>query len=286
MTVSYDLLVDFVARYPAQPATAFFRAIEIEELAEAMKGITGLGLDLGCGDGILTDILFDRIGCKPNLVGIDPDPEEIDAARSYDFYERLHMVGGDAIPETDGTFDYVLSNSVLEHIPDLEPVIAEVSRVLKPGGTFYFTVPGPGFHENLHGSLLGQAREDYLDELDRRLAHFHYLSQTDWQQMCARNGLRLSGAQGYIDGSEIKRWETLSRFTGGLLHTLSGGRMRPIEIQRNLKLRDFQNKKQLPRALASVIASLISSGLAKSGESDVPACLLVTGTREELRAAA
>lgn len=280
MTISSELLVDFVARYPAQPATAFFRAIEIEKLAEEMQGIGGLGLDLGCGDGILTDILFKQIGVIPRLVGVDPDPEEIAAAASYPFYERLHSVYGDRIPEEDATFDYVVSNSVLEHIPDLEPVIAEVSRVLKPGGRFFFTVPCPGFRENLRGSVIGQSRDRYLADLDKRLAHFHYLSGNDWNEMCTRNGMELSEAKGYLDSGQIKRWETLSRFTGGLLHAVSGGTMRPIEIQRALKLREFQNSKRLPRPVAASIAALISSGIANDPEGSRPSCLLVTGKRK------
>jgi SAM-dependent methyltransferase len=177
MKIDRDLLTEFVARYPAQPATAFWRGIEIDILAKADIP-DGLGLDLGCGDGILTDILFKRIGRKPRLVGIDPDLLETDAARKYDFYERIHTVAGDAIPEADATFDYVISNSVLEHIPGLEPVIREVGRVLKPGGRFYYTVPCPGFHDNLGGSILpGASRDRYLAQLDKRLAHFNYLTR-------------------------------------------------------------------------------------------------------------
>lgn len=278
MTVSSTLLTEFVARYPAQPATAWFRAIEIDALARAMADVRGLGLDLGCGDGILTDILFARIGTTPDLVGIDPDPLETDAARHYGFYRRIHSCGGDAIPEQDGTFDYVLSNSVLEHIPDLEPVIAEVGRLLKPGGRFFFTVPCPGFHENLAGSLSGRTRADYLAELDRRLAHFHYLSAAAWGDMCARNGLVLDSAEGYVTQGETRRWETLSRLTGGLLHKLTLGKSRPIEIQRRLKLRSLQNRAALPRPLAAGIARTIMLGVGEQ-PAGVPSCLLVTGHR-------
>src|SRR4051812_37996918 len=114
-----DLFTTFTARYPAQPATAFWRAIEIEALATCDVPEEGLGLDLGCGDGILTDILLERIGPR-RLVGIDLDPLETAAARKYSFYERIHTCSADAIPEPDGTFDFVISNSVLEHIPPLE----------------------------------------------------------------------------------------------------------------------------------------------------------------------
>ena len=281
MTVPFSLLTEFVARYPAQPATAFLRSIEIDRLASVMDA-EGLGLDLGCGDGILTDILFNRVGKTPRLVGIDLDPLETEAAAAYPFYERIHTCPADAIPEADGTFDYVVSNSVLEHIPDLESVIREVARVLKPAGRFYFTVPGPGFHENLRGSVIGVDRSRYLADLDRRLAHFHYLSSADWAAMCDRNGLRLDQVDGYIDPSETRRWENLSRVTGGLLHALSFGKSRPIEIQRALKLRSIQNSVRLPKAVATVLAKTITLGLGEHGEDGTPACLLVTGGKDSV----
>jgi len=280
MNIPADLLADFVARYPAQPATAFLRGIEIDRLASAIAP-TGLGLDLGCGDGILTDILFKRAGVTPRLVGVDIDPLETDAAAAYPFYDRIHTCAAQAIPEADGTFDYVISNSVLEHIPDLTGVIAEVSRVLKPGGTFWFTVPGPGFRENMHGALLpGFSRTRYLADLDRRLAHFHYLSPGEWEALCATHALRLDTVQGYLNRAETQRWETLSRMTGGLLHSLSFGRSRPIEIQRMLKLRSLQNRAALPRPLASAIARLIASGL--DDVEGTPSCLLLTGHKPPL----
>ena len=279
MKIDRNLLTEFVARYPAQPATAFWRGIEIDILAQADIP-DGLGLDLGCGDGILTDILFNRMGRRPRLVGIDPDPLETDAARKYDFYERIHTVGGDAIPEADATFDYVISNSVLEHIPSLEPVIREVGRVLKPGGRFYYTVPCPGFHENLSGSIVpGAQRSKYLEQLDKRLAHFNYLTHEDWQNLCGRYGMTVDSVTGYLGEKATKRWETLSRFTGGLLHTLSFGNKRPIEIQRALKLRDIQNSGSFPRPLASALSAMIGAGLDGVDEADSPSCLLVVGSR-------
>ena len=280
MKIDTALLTDFVARYPAQPATAFWRGIEIDVLAQADIPADGLGLDLGCGDGILTDILFKRIGKTPRLVGIDPDPLETEAARKFKFYQRIHTVCGNAIPEPDMTFDYVISNSVLEHIPDLEPVIEEVGRLLKPGGRFYYTVPCPAFHDNLSGAMLpGEDRETYLTKLDKRLAHFNYLTEQDWQAICGRHGMEVDRVTGYLGEKATKRWETLSRMTGGLLHFVTGGTKRPIEIQRVLKLRDLQNSAAFPRSIASVISKTISLGLGKQDDAIHASCLLVTGYR-------
>lgn len=279
-----ELLTSFVGAYPAQPATAFWRAIEIGALARhGLPG--GLGLDLGCGDGILTDILLRETGPR-TLVGVDVDPLETQAAARFPFYRRVHTCPGDRIPEPDGSFDFVLSNSVLEHIPNLEATIAEIARLLRKNGRFLFTVPGPGFHANLAGSVLPHVdRKTYLDVIDRRLAHYHYLSPEDWRALCARNDLVLDSCLGYLDGRETRRWETLSRMTGGLLYALFGGGRRPIEIQRRLGARDLQNRKRLPMPMARAIARLVSAGVPIDVNAstwiqlDAASCLLVEGHR-------
>ncbi len=280
----FELLSDFMRAYPAQPATAFWRAIEIGALAEV--GLPqGRGLDLGCGDGKLTEILLSQTGPR-RLVGVDPDPLECQAAERFAFYEAVHAVSAAEVPEADASFDFVLSNSVLEHIPDLESIIQEVGRLLKPGGQFLFTVPGPAFHRNLAGSVLPHvSRSTYLEQLDRRLAHFHYLSAEQWGAMCERAGLMVDAAHGYLDGAETRRWETLSRMTGGLLYALAGRHARPIEIQRKLGARALQNALSLPRPAARALARGVSMGIEDRGPAhrwvaaEKASCLLVMGRR-------
>lgn len=282
--MSPDILTTFVSAYPAQPATAFWRAIEISALAD--RDIPhGLGLDLGCGDGILTDILLDRIGQR-RLIGIDLDTLETAAARHYAFYNRVHTCSADAIPEADASFDFVLSNSVLEHVPLLEGAIAEVGRVLKAGGRFFFTVPGPGFHENLYGSVLPWAeRSHYLSSLDRRLAHHHYLSAAAWKAALARYDLSLDRCLGYLDRAQTRRWEHLSRLTGGLLYNVFGRAQRPIEIQRKFGARALQNRRRMPAVLAGGIARIVSAGIHPAmgrptwGDVEQSSCLLIEGHR-------
>jgi len=242
-------------------------------------------LDLGCGDGILTDILLNQTGPR-TLVGVDFDPFETQAAARFPFYQRIHTCSADDIPEPDASFDFVLSNSVLEHIPDLEATIVEIARLLRKNGRFLFTVPGPGFHRNLAGSVLPHVeRATYLDTLDRRLAHYHYLSPADWSAMCERNGLVLDTCLGYLDGRETRRWETLSRITGGLLYSLLGEARRPIEIQRSLGARELQNRSQLSKPVAWALARCVSMGVPADPnasawlEPEFASCFLVEGRR-------
>jgi len=278
------LLAQFVAAYPAQPATAYWRAIEIG--AVIRLGLPqGFGLDLGCGDGLLTDILLSHLGPR-RLVGIDPDPAEIEAARRFAFYERLHCATGDAIPEKNGTFDFVLSNSVLEHVPAMTQTLAETARVLKPGGRFVFTVPGPMFRAHLRGPLApGVDRAAYLEKLDRRIAHFNYLDPAQWTQALGLHGLHMEKSLGYLDATETRRWETLSRVTGGLLYALFGETKRPIEIQRALGARALQNSMKLPKGVSAAIGRGLSLGASVDRNADhwlsseLASCLLLTGRK-------
>ena len=52
---------------------------------------------------------------------------------------------GNGLPYADRRFATVISNSVLEHIPQVDDVLAEIARVLQPGGRFIFCVPGDHF---------------------------------------------------------------------------------------------------------------------------------------------
>jgi len=219
----------------------------------------GRGLDLGCGDGLLTRIIVQLVG-KRDLVGVDPDPAELAHAHETGIYSALHEAGGDSVPEPNASFDWVLSNSVLEHIDHLEPVLAEVGRLLRPNGEFVFTVPGPDFHSCLRGPLLpGASRDAYIRQIDSRLAHRRYWDLTEWRSALAVNGMSVMTAVSYFDAAQVRRWESMARVTAGVLYTLGGRRRQPIEIQRRLGLR--KPGRRMPMPLARTLAGLVALGL-------------------------
>ncbi|MHB1244572.1 MAG: class I SAM-dependent methyltransferase [Gaiellaceae bacterium] len=272
------LLRDAVASAPQQPATAFWRAVELDHLARSgVLPLAGLGLDLGCGDGAVTELLARTLGADWTLVGVDPDEHEAALARQRRLYLRVHAVPGSAIPEPDDAFDFVLSNSVLEHVEELEPVLREAGRILRPGGRLVATVPGPGFRSLLRGpSVLGRAatgardREAYLAAVDRRLAHVRYWSEAEWAAALADAGLVLVSTSAYLTRAEVRRWETLSNATGGLVSRLS--RDSPLRAQRRLGLR-----RRLPRPIrsaAGTLSPLLAARLDRSPDG-TGACLLL-----------
>jgi len=278
-----------MADAPFQPATNLWRAVELPILADALPK-QGRGLDVGCGDGVLTRLLADIAGVSLNatsatagwsLVGIDPDPAETASATAEGFYAAVHTTGADQVPEPSASFDFAFANSVLEHIPDLPPCLAETARCLKPGAEFFATVPSPGLHKLMRGpSLLRRiTRADYLAETDRRLLHFRYPSVDDWRTMLAAAGFDFVSARGYLTARQVRRWERWTNCTGGLLYRLKGAQSRPIEIQRQFGMRRAMPKPL--KLLAGPLAWAAGRGILGDDSTDPneTACLLVVGRR-------
>jgi 2-polyprenyl-6-hydroxyphenyl methylase/3-demethylubiquinone-9 3-methyltransferase len=96
-------------------------------------------LDLGCAGGFMAEALAAR---GADVTGINPAADAINAARTHARATGLRIgydVGvGEALPYDDSSFDDVVCVDVLEHVADLNKVLSEVARTLRPGGLFLF----------------------------------------------------------------------------------------------------------------------------------------------------
>jgi SAM-dependent methyltransferase len=142
--------------------------------------------------------------------GIDPNGRELQRAKDLGAYEELIQCQGHAVPKPDGSYRTIMSNSVLEHIPDLQPVLREAYRLLAPGGQFYFTVPSDKFEQySLIAQLLMLCG---LDTLARRFQrffnrfwrHYHCHSVADWKTLAEQMGFVVVDAFSYAS-----RWTCL-----------------------------------------------------------------------------
>ena len=95
-------------------------------------------LDLGCGDGVLTEAL---VAAGAEVIGVDASADMVAAARDRGIDARL--TDGTAL-EFDGVFDAVFSNAALHWMPDADAVISGVRRALKPKGRFVGEFGGAG----------------------------------------------------------------------------------------------------------------------------------------------
>jgi 2-polyprenyl-6-hydroxyphenyl methylase/3-demethylubiquinone-9 3-methyltransferase len=115
----------------------YFKRILDQERGQAQSGL--VLLDVGCGGGILAEE-FARAGLR--VTGIDPAPESIQTALAHAAASGLSIEyrtgSGEQLLLANAAFDVVACCDVLEHVDDLDRVIGEVARVLKPGGLFFF----------------------------------------------------------------------------------------------------------------------------------------------------
>lgn len=166
-------------------------------------------LDLGCGDGHFASVAFDG----PVDIGVDPDRASLLEARSRGCYRALILSDGGHLPLPDASVGSAFSNSVLEHIPHLEEVLAELGRVLRPGAPLVFTVPNPGYRHDLSLSTwlrrvgfpgLGQAYEDWFMRMSRTI---HLYEERGWQARLDRAGLEIEKTFRYFSPSALRALE-------------------------------------------------------------------------------
>jgi SAM-dependent methyltransferase len=125
----------------------YFRAMLRAVEAQFYQGLAlpAPTLDLGCGDGQFATMTFDR----KLEVGLDPWAGPIHQAARAGGYISLVQAEGGRMPFPSGHFASALSNSVLEHIPRVQAVLADLRRVLLPGAPFLFCVPNPRYLSEL-----------------------------------------------------------------------------------------------------------------------------------------
>jgi arsenite methyltransferase len=93
-------------------------------------------LDVGSGPGFLAESVADAVGTSGRVVGVDISDDLVARSKRRNSRPWLTFYTGDAtaLHEPDAAYDAVVCTQVAEYIPDVDTVLSEVRRVLKPGG--------------------------------------------------------------------------------------------------------------------------------------------------------
>ena len=144
------------------PEHSHERPAHLREFVRSLGSVVR-ALDLGCGDGRLTAELE-----AAELVAADVSPVALERAGRRLPRARLCELEPDApLPFGDGEFELVLCAEVLEHVRDVQLLLSEVRRVLRPGGILALTTPAHGRADGL--AILATGFERRFDPLSPHL---------------------------------------------------------------------------------------------------------------------
>jgi SAM-dependent methyltransferase len=207
---------DYLSRHlkSMAPHRAILRAVECKLMGQVP--LEPPVLDIGCGDGHFASIAYDR----PIDVGIDVLTRDLAEARTREgVYQHLVIASAPALPFPNGYFATVVSNCVIEHIPDVDGTLREIARVLRPGGTFATTLPSEHFPEWLLGSTLARrlglnglatAYGNFFNTISH---HYHIHPPAWWDEKLAAVGLRMVEHRYYFSVQAHRAFD-LSHYLG------------------------------------------------------------------------
>jgi len=196
---SGDFLREHLREVP--PFRALLRSVECEILVrEGGAFLREPTLDLGSGDGHFASMAFER----PPFAGMDPEFSSLLESRHRKSHRYLIAASGSSMPWPDESFATVVANSVLEHIPEVDATLEEISRVLTVGGNLILTVPSDRFAEMLLGStMLRKANQKKMANrygrwFNRHSRHFHTDSPEVWGRRLSEHGFEIKICEYYF----------------------------------------------------------------------------------------
>jgi SAM-dependent methyltransferase len=260
--VSGDAADAYLERTPL--GHTLFRMAEIAALGGVE--IEAPVLEIGCGAG-----QFARCALEGTVdAGVDLSARALRRARACGRYRRLERADARRLPFNAGEFRTVLSISVLEHAPGPREIVAEMFRVLAPGGAAAVTIVLDDLHRHLlyprwfaRLGLPSLAR-CYRAAQDRAFGHVTLLPAADWEAMFREAGFRLELSRRCVSPRAAAWWDAILPLA------------LPYRLADRLGLRIVWRPQWLRRAFARWIDRLLSLEDGQAG-----ACLALVARKPE-----
>jgi 2-polyprenyl-3-methyl-5-hydroxy-6-metoxy-1,4-benzoquinol methylase len=206
----------------------------IESIRRHVEG--GLVLDVATHEGHFVKILAEHLSSYQQIVGIDIDEKSVRAAAIDQTNGNIHFMVMDAeqLAFTDGSFDSVTISASLHHLANVQHVLGEMVRVLKPGGHFILL--------EMHRDTQTEATQtvislhQWVAEVDTALGFLHNktFSRQEFIDCTARLGLSQIEYTDIIDiDSDPKELARVAQLEGLIERTIqrAEGTSRSVELK-------------------------------------------------------
>ncbi len=169
------------------PTAADFldHSLHLRYALEALEKVHGKVTEIGCGSG---RFIASVKAARPDLdaYGCDVSKAALEVARRHHSNVHFDDAAAEKLPYGAGTFGAALMIDVLEHLETTGPGLAEVRRILEPGGVFHLVFPCEGHPLTLHGRFKPLAR------LKRKYAgHLQQISPSALRQLLVEAGFAI-----------------------------------------------------------------------------------------------
>jgi 2-polyprenyl-6-hydroxyphenyl methylase/3-demethylubiquinone-9 3-methyltransferase len=195
-------------------------------------------IDIGCGGGLFAEDVA-RLGAS--VIGIDPAPGAIAAARKHAAGAGLpidYRTGpGEHLPADDACADIVYCVDVLEHVADVDAVVGEAARVLRPGGLFLFDTIN---RTRISKLVLIKLCQDWpmTAWMPPGLHDWsQFITPAELRDVLARHHLREDGLTGLVPGiSPLALIPLMRQVKKGKLSYAEFGRRSAMVLSKNLRV--------------------------------------------------
>lgn len=250
-----DEIGELVANY-AWPSQAFWRYFELK----ALRGLRMPKpvLEIGCGDGKFSSLLFDEIE-----EGIDINPKAVARAQAQGLYHRVRCADARELPAARGKFATVYANCVMEHIPGIAAVLGGCYEALVPKGQLVMTVPLAQMNQHL---LLGS--EVYGRWRQHQLAHCNLFAVEQWRELLQAAGFHETEFRPYFGAAACRFWDRVD-----VIGCLGWGRF-TLASAASLLCRPLRRSRAW-RALVRSIARWLTKHFAVNADLSLPCATLI-----------
>ncbi len=209
-------------------------------------------IDIGCGTGRLTMEIADRVGPQGFVLGIDPDVERIEVARSkvptaITYVDFVNMAVGDLKPDRV-SFDWAYSNYVMHWVKDKSEALQAIANCLRVGGQFAMgcSLTQPGEHMT---ALVDIARKSGPNLLDKVFT----VDAKQWQQLFEHAGFVVDKIDVFVEMFDFANFDGYFEWAKATSHGMINAENISSEDLAHLRQR-FPGAIHAPREVIRILA--------------------------------